>query len=329
MRRTPKVRAVVGLCLLLTAGAALAEPSSGDPASTSKPPTPLDVEPATPDEIPARRLTISHFGVGTLNPLGLEWDIKGGMQYRLFKSDDILLHDTFTFLGGQLRVNPVYSALGVVVESQPLAVINLRAKAEAIGFYGILGVLQSWQSPYANFSDTAQNARTAAGDYYATYGFHAAIEPTLQAAVGPIAVQNRFALEYWNMRLRSGDTVWYDAGPDHMLPGKGLTLQDELSLVYLSKTLTAGLDFRYAAPLFTAAQFQPNEDPKGVDQSNMRLGVIAAYTFFDNGYTAFNKPTVFALVQWWLKHPYRTGQDVSQLIPFFAVGFTFQQDFVF
>ena len=65
------------------------------------------------------------------------------------------------------------------------------------------------------------------------------------------------------------------------------------------------------------------------DTRQFAFSYLFAYTFFDDGYTSFNKPTVFVLLQWWLKHPYRTGVDVAQAIPFFAVGFSFNQDFVF
>jgi len=326
MRSAMNVLAVLGLLLVLHARPAAAAPDSPD----GEPPAPTTVEPSPPPrEIPARRVSISHLVVATYNALGAEYQLKPGLQYRLNKSDDLLLHDTFTFAGAFIRLSPVYATAGPLVEWQPLAIINLRARAEALGYFKSLGVLQSWRSPYDDHSDTAQSLRNAAGENYSTYGLHATVEPTLQAQVGPIAVQNHFSLDYWNMRLHSGDTVWYDAGPDHAIPGNGFTLLEEASLVYLRGPLTAGLNFRYAAPLFTEANFRPGEDPHGLNESNSRLGAIFAYTFFNRGYTPFDQPTVFVLVQWWLHHHYRTGQDVSGVIPFVAVGFSFQQDFIF
>jgi hypothetical protein len=58
------------------------------------------------------------------------------------------------------------------------------------------------------------------------------------------------------------------------------------------------------------------------------VGLLAAYTFFDEGYTAFNKPTVVLISSWYLKHRYRTGQDVSQAVPYVVLGFAFTSDLI-
>ena len=30
--------------------------------------------------------------------------------------------------------------------------------------------------------------------------------------------------------------------------------------------------------------------------------------------------SVFSLIQWHITHPYRTGEDVNQAVPYFALG---------
>ncbi len=42
----------------------------------------------------------------------------------------------------------------------------------------------------------------------------------------------------------------------------------------------------------------------------------------------FNTPTVFVLVQWYLKHRFRTGADTSQALPLIGVGFQMTGDFL-
>ena len=37
----------------------------------------------------------------------------------------------------------------------------------------------------------------------------------------------------------------------------------------------------------------------------------------------FRRPTLVVLSQWFLQHPYRTGQDVSQGVPWIAVVLAF------
>ena len=38
------------------------------------------------------------------------------------------------------------------------------------------------------------------------------------------------------------------------------------------------------------------------------------------------KPTLYLLAQWWVKHRYRTGQEVSQGLPMIVLGFSFTGD---
>ena len=40
----------------------------------------------------------------------------------------------------------------------------------------------------------------------------------------------------------------------------------------------------------------------------------------------FNNPTAILIVNWWLEHPYRTGQEVSQAVPYIVLGFAFNGD---
>jgi hypothetical protein len=293
--------------------------------TTEPPPTPL----ALPGgDVPARRLNLDHFLGGGYNPLVLEYSTRATYRMRLSDSQDILWKDTFLALGGQVRVNPCYTAVGPMVDWQPIAVFNLRALVDYFGFFGTFGMMQSFPSPLSDFSTAVQDARSAAGDTYATSGWHAMLRPTLQAQLGPIAIQNVLSAEYWDIRLRGGDTVWADAGPDTLLPGKGWTLTDEVNLVYLQGPLTLGATFRYVTPLYTQEHFQPNEDPKSVDLSNIRAGVLGAWRVHDGGYSSFSNLTVFGAVMWHLKHPYRAGVESSILFPFMVVGVSLQQDFV-
>lgn len=318
--------ALVSLLLTSAVFAAEAAAPENPPGSPSVPSAPEPL--STPTDIPARRITVSHFAGGSYNPIGLEYNTKIGYQARQGHSDNILFKDTYLFLGGNVRLNPCYAAVGPMVEWQPIAVFNLRIRADAFRFFGILGMLQSFRSPYDDYSDTLQAQRSAANDLYGTSGWHLGIEPTLQAQVGPIAIQNKLTAERWGIQMRGDDTVFYDAGPDTLIPANSWLLADEVNVVYLGGPLVLGASFRYLTPIYSGEEFRPGEDPKGVDNSNMRIGALAAYTFFDNGYTAFNKPTVFALVGVHLRNRYRTGADVSRVIPYVGVGVAFQQDFV-
>jgi hypothetical protein len=303
--------------LLLSASTSLAAGPAGEEPGAA-PPLPSEL-PRT--DIPTRRLNIDHFVGGGYNPAVAEYRARINYKQRLGQSEELLWRDTFLSLGGQVRLNPAYTAVGPLVEWQPIAVFNLKALVDAYGFFGTAGMLQSFRSPLDEYSDTMQRMRTVAGESYATAGWHAMLQPTLQAQVGPVAVQNVFTVDYFNMRLRGGDTAWYDAGPDTLLPGRGFSLTEEVNLVYLAGPLTVGSTFRYVLPLYS--------EEHAADNSNTRLGLLAAYTFFEGGYSSFNHPTVFVTANWHLHHRYRAGAETAQAIPFVAVGFSAQQDFAF
>jgi hypothetical protein len=322
---TPACRLLCGL--LLFGSNALAEGPSGNTPSVPSSAVPLPAIP--PTDIPARRINLDHFVGGGVNPVVAEYSVRGTYKQRLGHSEELLWRDTFLALGGQVRLNPCYTAVGPMVQWQPIAIFNVSALVDAYGFFGTAGMLQSFRSPLEEHSDAVLNAGTGAGAAYATTGWHAMLKPTLQAQVGPLALQNIVTLDYFSMRLRGGDTLWYDSGPDTLLPGRGWTLTEEANLVYLADKLTLGATFRYVLPFYSAQDFPPGEDIRAGLNSNMRLGALVAYTFLDGGYSHFNHPSVFVTAAWHLRHRYRTGVETSQAMPFVGVGFSVQQDFVF
>jgi hypothetical protein len=282
-----------------------------------------------PTDIPARRLNFDHFIGGGVNPTVAEYRTRIGYMRRLGQSEELLWRDTFLSLGGQVRLNPCYTAVGPMVQWQPIAVFNLKALVDAYGFFGTAGMLQSFRSPLDEYSDAVQRARPAARDTYGTTGWHAMLQPTLQARVGPIALQNVLTVDYFHMRLRGGDTLWYDAGPDTLLPGRGWMLTEEVNLVYFAGRLTLGATFRYLLPFYGQENLRPGEDAGAVNNANMRVGGLVAYTFKEGGYSSFHHPTAFLTAAWHVRNRYRAGQETTQALPFVGVGFAFQQDIVF
>jgi hypothetical protein len=277
-------------------------------------------------ETPEHRLVINSLLVTRLNPLGLELQTRGGYQKRLYRNEGALFRDNFLFVGTYPRVSPATIKVGPVVEFQPLSIFNLRLSAEYVSLFGVQGYLQSRASPNADYSDTVLKAGKDAGDFYAASGSRLAIEPFVQVKVGPIAVRNRFALEYWRMGLRDADTVWYEATLDTMVPGNGLTYANDLDVLFLGlPPLVLGARHSLVKPVYSSRQLGDGQ-ALSVNNGHHRLGLLAAYVFYDEGYTAFNKPAIILNVAWYLRHRYRTGADVSRAMPYVVLGFAFQSD---
>ena len=53
------------------------------------------------------------------------------------------------------------------------------------------------------------------------------------------------------------------------------------------------------------------------------IGPLLAYTFKDRPKKRFMRPTLYLLAQWWVKHRYRTGQEINQGLPLIVLGFSF------
>ena len=63
-----------------------------------------------------------------------------------------------------------------------------------------------------------------------------------------------------------------------------------------------------------------------MNQATERVGPIVAYTFYDEPGGRVNRPTLIGILNWHTQHPYRTGQDVTQALPYIVVGYQVSGD---
>jgi len=326
------------LPLILTAGAAHAQaPGAQSPATATTVAT--SAAPATDPQPPATRLVLNNLLAFRGNPLGLEDQLRAGLQRRLYTSSSTILRDNFFFGGIYPKVNPAFVKLGPSLEIQPVSVFNLRLAAEFVGYYSTFGFLQSFRSPGEDYSDSALRAGSNATPKrnYATRGGHLMIEPTVQFKIGPIVLRDKLAVEYWQMRTREGDRVFYDVTLDTLISDAGWVVQNDLDALYVHEfknwkgslrgaRLTAGVRYTVVKPIYGAADFAPGDDKDLARNGHQRVGPLAAFTFFDRGYTSFNKPTAILIANWYVSHRFRTGTDVSAAVPYVVAAFAFQSD---
>ena len=291
----------------------------------------LPALPVAADPVPRDRLVLNDLTIARYNPLGLETQVRFGWQHRLYDDETPLRRDNFVFAGTYTRLSPASARLAAMVEVQPLSLLNLRFTAEYLRYYGNFSFLQSRPSAYDDLSDAAMkaNATGPQGDY-AGDGFHASFEPLLQVKFGPVALRSRAFLGWFAMNLRPGDRVWYESTLDIAVPGHGLVFANDLDVLYgfdLGKgKLNVGTRYSVVAPLYTAEQVLPTQSLDGLSNGAQRLGLLAAYTLYDDGYTAVNKPTILLISAWYLTHRYRAGEEISQAFPYLLLGFAFQSD---
>lgn len=273
---------------------------------------------APPARPPKDALVYTSLTGARYNGLGLVSQFRVSWRHRLFDSDNLLLRDSYLGLGPIVAVTPAFARGGLMVDFFPLAILQLTAAYEAIGYFGVLDGLLSFVDANAEHGDEERRRLGRLGTAnYATYGGQLTLSALLQAKLGPIAVRNQVQGFFTHMQVRSGDRVYYDAIPDVLVPARGWIVSNDLDVLFVTKGgLIAGV--RYSLLHAFYGSVESNNTPI------QRFGVLLGYQFFDRPDAKLNKPTLFVLSQWYLAHRYRTGQEVSQAIPQLIVGFAFQ-----
>jgi hypothetical protein len=310
---------------------------------------------------PANRLVLNNLIALRLNPVGIEDQIRFGLQHRLSEEGDgALWRDTFLFAGIAPRINPAFIKIGPSVEIQPISFFNLRIGLEYMQFFGTFGFQQSYASATDEYDDKRlaacstksalekcmyqqEDGTTVTGSEEVrnstAAGLHLMIEPQLQVKLGPVLFRNKLAIEYWAMGTRPGARAFYDVTLDTLVPRRGWTIANDLDVLFVTRfRLAAGLRYSAVQAIYSDTEFRPGEDRSLADNTVQRLGPMLTYTFFDRGYTSFNKPTLVLVVAWYLDHRYRMGQVPAAILPgvfvhspampYVVLGFTFQSDFI-
>jgi hypothetical protein len=294
---------------------------------------------------------VSDLTILRVNPIGLETRARIGFQKRLYPSEKKISANNFAFGGVYPKLNPASAHLALGGELQPLSILNVRATAEVQKYFGTFGFLQSFTSPDANFSDqTLSDLESVAGfEPQAATVFHASLAPLVQMKFGNIAVRALFQFDYWDMALRDGDTVAYEATFDTVLPDKGFTLSTDTDILYTGRPgLAVGIRHSWVHPFYKAKHFADPDlsamenaelrDRFGATNAHQRIGLFGAYTLRDRGPSKFNKPTIILIASWYLDHRYRLGAPdamrpderredfTSRAFPYLLAGFAFESD---
>lgn len=314
-----------------TPASSAAPPADGGASTSAASPGPSDgkTDPLAPAVGPKHRISYMSTLVLRVNPLGLEERLSFMYHRRLFARTGKLFADNFIGLGLTPTFSPSITRLGATLQLVPLAILSLRAGYYFIGYYGSHGFkAHPFSSPNADYGPEVIGARADAKQGLTTYGGQAELAALFQLKFGPVALRNEATFFHYNVRLPAGSDVFYDLRTDMLAPGRGWLLSNESDLLYINTKirLTAGVRATYVHAFYPDALFEPGEMGARNANDSARLGPLIAYTFRDRPERRFMKPTLFLLAQWWVKHRFRTGQDVSQALPMLVLGFSFTGD---
>lgn len=313
-------------------------PAPGGPAApaTTLPPTRAEPQPPAPPSIPAgtpapepaprHRLMYSNTLVLRVNPLGLEDRFSLTYRRRLSARTGKLWDDTYFGLGFTPTFSPSISRIGATMSLVPLAILQLRASYYFIGYYGSQKYkAHPFDSPYDDSGPATLRGRAAEKQAINTYGGQGEIAALFQLKFGPIAIRDEVTFFHNNIKLPGPNDVFYDLRHDILAPGRGWFVANDTDLVYVNTKhrFNIGARATYYHIFYPTAVYEPTDVENDKLGDTARFGPLLSYTFKDRPKHRFLKPTLFFAAQWWLKHRYRAGQEISQGLPLFILGFSF------
>lgn len=278
-----------------------------------------------------------------VNPLGLLYEGRFMYRLRLYESNELALRDNFIGIGLTPIASPAFIRAGAYVEVQPLTILGFWASFTFVQYFGTFNLFQSFPSARSNFSD-AEITRlgqqpsgpggTGPGEYL-TNGTELTIGADFQVKLLDFVLRSRARIVRADMRLRDGDTVFYDQFYDVMVPNRGWYFVNDVDLLYqtANKRFVGGARYTQTFMFYGQRHFAGGEEyDQGINNMH-RIGPFAGYTFKIQDGAAFNNPTVFILIQWWLQNRNRTGtarnpDGVTQALPLIGLGFQMTGDFL-
>lgn len=251
-----------------------------------------------------------------LNPLGLVSATDVEYRYRLYESDSLALANNFVGVGAQPIISPAWFRGGPFISIQPASVANFKVGYEYVSYFGTFDQVLSYPDPSAEYDDDTLEAQGEAGDNAATSGGVFYVSGLLQAKIGPVAVRNALRFSQFNVDLPAGDTVYYEQTWDILVPGDGWIFTNDADVLFLTDFgLVAGVRYNVTNAFYDLADGE--ENPNGPIH---RLGPLISYGVYANPGGKVDSFSVFTLINWHLSHRYRAGQEVSQAVPYFALG---------
>ncbi len=233
----------------------------------------------------------------------------------------------FGFLGG---LSPAFGRVGLYAEVQPLTLLRLWASYELVGYFGSFNNLASFPSASADITERNLRERGAAGTpAYNTFGGEFRAGANAQVKLGPFALRDTLRFTHSSFTVRSGDRVFYDPVTDILAPNDGWVVTNDVDLLGLVEEIrfAVGARWSYAHSFFDQGHYNATELTGPLPDNDIhRVGLLASYTFEDNGGARFDRPTLSLLVQWHLLHRTRTGQEIDTAIPYTGIAFQFFGD---
>lgn len=224
-----------------------------------------------------------------LNPLGLITDLRFSYRSRLYQNLDTIFREAFVAFTPTVMATPAWGRVGALAEIQPLALLNLSAGAEFVGFLGSFDTMQSWNSPQARMSERDQDVGGANRWAYSTTGFQFSVGANFQIRLANAIVFRSNVRAFYNQMStrvpeeglraadpanamsnaadRRGTNVYYDILTDANLPARGWHATSDTDLLFSpeGEGLTIGVRHSWVGAFFGDGDYQSNDFCNGAN----------------------------------------------------------------
>ncbi len=225
-------------------------------------------------------------------------------------SIDYRLHFSKAKVG--LSVRPLVSITqfrpGVDLVIAPVPYVTLLAGYERAYYFKSLF---SFRTPSADWSDSSRSRSTG----LSTTGDFLNASLHIEIPIDKFVFRNRFKLTYATFDIEGTDEVVYDELLDIPLPIEGFSYTNETDVLYVSSPKWV-FGLRYTT---SKAFVDLPEDPNGATH---RVGPLVSHIFYANQDGLVDSISGFILLNWYINHRFRTGKEVSPLLPYSAIGFS-------
>lgn len=261
------------------------------------------------------------------NPLGLSTFFRIGYQRPLLgPQKSILLQRTYVGLHAVTTITPAFIRGGIRADIQPLAFLQFLFAYEGMKLFGTFDTMQSFQKVSEDFSDKAQVTRGLQGKNQATTGAIFTTDVILQAKLGPILLLSDTQFIHTDFKITAGDRFYFDLPLGMLAMDNGWQVANETDLSYVTDFgLAVGARHGVYHVFYDKAAIAGAEVRAKEIETVEFAGPLIGWLWKEhNGPKHFNAPGLFLNVSFWIKNPYRTGQEVSQAVPYIVSGFTFK-----
>jgi hypothetical protein len=130
---------------------------------------------------------------------------------------------------------------------------------------------------------------------------------------------------YHSLDLQGEDTLFYDIVFDLLAPNRAWLTTTDSDILYLdpSGDLKIGIRHTWIRANYDETNFLDTESQQEGNEATHRIGPLVTYRLNPRQDVRFSEPTLILIMNWWLQHPYRTGVETSQAVPYVVLGFRF------